>query len=171
MRVASRDPHAGAVPATAVLRRWLPAVPHGADVWRLAAAGPGVWGNELTVRVIETHRAQTVGDLGAASPPHLIEGRFPWLAVASTSGFMRGTLVRLTQQAAVAVAYRVVTEVDPKDPYRPKVSPVAADGKSLDAASISLRTSGAPTITSISGVPLEKLIAETEEPNELVPAA
>jgi phage tail sheath protein FI len=112
VRVASRDPLAGAAAAAVVLRRWRPAAPHGPDVWRLAAAGPGVWGNALTVRVVETHRAQTTGDLGAASPPHLVEGRFPWLAVASTSGFTRGTLVRLTQ-APTAWTYRVVSEVDP----------------------------------------------------------
>jgi HD-GYP domain-containing protein (c-di-GMP phosphodiesterase class II) len=80
--------------------------------------------------------------------------------------FVPGTRVKLSDGVLA-----VVTEVDPKDPYRPKVSPVAADGKSLDATTISLRVSGAPTITSISGVPLEKLIAEMEEPEQLTPAA
>jgi HD-GYP domain-containing protein (c-di-GMP phosphodiesterase class II) len=80
--------------------------------------------------------------------------------------FVPGTRVKLSDGVLA-----VVTEVDAKDPYRPKVSPVAADGKSLDATTISLRVSGAPTITSISGVPLEKLIAEMEEPAQLTPAA
>ncbi len=77
--------------------------------------------------------------------------------------FVPGTRVTLSDGTLA-----VVIEVDPKDAYRPKVSPVAQDGKSLDAVRISLRQSGAPTITSISGVPLEKLLAELEEPVEAV---
>jgi phage tail sheath protein FI len=64
VRVASRDPLAGAESASLVLRR----TTAGPDVWRIRASSPGSWGNALTVRVIETHRAQTMGDLVRSSP-------------------------------------------------------------------------------------------------------
>ena len=79
--------------------------------------------------------------------------------------FVPGTRVMLSDGVLA-----VVTEVDSKDAYRPKVSPVAADGKSLDPTVITLRQSGAPTITAISGVPLDKLLANAEEPTELAAA-
>ena len=101
VRVASRDPLAGAESAAVLLRR----TATGPDVWRVRASSPGSWGNELTIRVTETHRAQTMGDLARSSPTST--------AVTSTSGFGRGTLVRLTQPPPAAPVYRVVNEVDP----------------------------------------------------------
>ncbi|HTL31281.1 MAG TPA: HD domain-containing phosphohydrolase [Tepidisphaeraceae bacterium] len=80
--------------------------------------------------------------------------------------FVPGTRVTLSDGTVA-----VVREVDPKDSYKPKVSPVAADGKSLDPAVISLRVADAPTITAVSGVALDKLLASVEGDSELEPAA
>lgn len=104
VRVASRDRHGGAAAASAVARR-IPQPPGPApDIWRICASSPGAWGDDLTVRLTRTHRAQTTGDV-ATSKPH-------YLTVASTSGFERGTLVRITQPPAAPV-YRVVSDLDP----------------------------------------------------------
>jgi phage tail sheath protein FI len=100
-RVASRDPVAGASAASAV---WSSPV-SGNDVWRIEASSVGTWGNALTVRCVETHRAQTVVNLAQSTPEYTV--------VANTTGFMRGTLVRLSQQAGGAVIYKVVSDVDP----------------------------------------------------------
>ncbi|HEY7396468.1 MAG TPA: phage tail sheath C-terminal domain-containing protein [Gemmatimonadaceae bacterium] len=100
VRVASRDPLAGAWSASTVLRQSA-ASP---DVWRVRASSPGSWGNGLMIQVRETHRAQTSGDLAASIPTAT--------SVANTSGFARGTLVRLTQPPPRPPMYKVVNEVD-----------------------------------------------------------
>lgn len=100
VRVASRDPLAGAQSAAVVLRRaaGLP------DVWRVSASSPGTWGNGLVIQVRETHNAQTSADLSRSLPT--------CTKVASTSGFARGTLVRLTQPPPLPPVYKVVNDVD-----------------------------------------------------------
>lgn len=100
VRVASRDPLAGIASASAILDSAVGGMP----VWRVRASSPGAWGNDLGVQLIETHRAQTTG--GGATDTSA------FTTVASTSGFRRGTLVRLTQSAASPAMYRVVNEVD-----------------------------------------------------------
>ena len=101
VRIASRDPLAGVESAQIVLRR----TPAGPDVWRVRASSPGTWGNALVVQVMETHRAQTMGDLARSTAQYT--------AVSSTSGFARGTLVRLSQSPPAPPIYRVVNDVDP----------------------------------------------------------
>ena len=72
-------------------------------VWRIAANSPGVWGNDLDIRAVETNQAATVSVAGECTPEYC--------TVFSTSGFGRGTLVRLAQEALES--HRVVSEVDP----------------------------------------------------------
>lgn len=72
------------------------------DYWRVAASSPGVWGNDLTIALKETHRAQTRTVAAFAAPEYSV--------VASVSGFVRGTHVQLRQGAVTA--RRVVAEVD-----------------------------------------------------------
>ncbi|MCC7052814.1 MAG: phage tail sheath subtilisin-like domain-containing protein [Gemmatimonadaceae bacterium] len=100
VRVASRDPLSGVEPAAVTLTSPVGALP----VWRVRASSPGAWGNALAIQVTVTHRAQTTGSPIGATPTAT--------AVASTSGFERGTLVRLSQSALAAPVYRVVNRVD-----------------------------------------------------------
>lgn len=100
VRVACRDALAGVESAAIVLRRAASAP----DVWRVRTSSPGAWGNGVAVQVRETHRAQTTGDVARSLPD--------FLAVASTSGFVRGTLVRLSQSPPALPVYRVVNGVD-----------------------------------------------------------
>lgn len=72
------------------------------DVWRIAASSPGVWGNDLEISLRETHRAQTLTNPRASMPESS--------AVASVTGFGRGTHVRLSQ--GTNAIYKVVSEVD-----------------------------------------------------------
>ncbi|MCK9621356.1 MAG: phage tail sheath subtilisin-like domain-containing protein [Methylobacter sp.] len=72
------------------------------DIWRIEAFSPGVWGNDLEVLVRETHRAQTLTDPGTSVPEYSI--------VASTTGFVRGTHVRLTQ--GTKTSWKIVSDVD-----------------------------------------------------------
>lgn len=72
------------------------------DVWRVEASSPGVWGNDLSVALRETHRAQTGSRPG---------GDATFTPVASITGFARGTLARVSQGASVA--RRVVSDIDP----------------------------------------------------------
>jgi phage tail sheath protein FI len=72
------------------------------DIWRLAASSPGVWGDNLEIFVRETHRAQTVIDPKLSVPESS--------AVISTTGFVRGTHVRLSQ--GTKKIYKVVSDVD-----------------------------------------------------------
>ncbi len=99
-------------------------VVHGAgasptDVWRIRASSPGVWGNNLSLRLIETHQAQT-RSVPAQSPPESSQ-------VDSTAGFRRGTLVRISQPgvgyqlkvvSAVDAAQSLLLWVNPKSEYR-----------------------------------------------------
>jgi len=76
------------------------------DIWRIAAFSPGAWGNDLDVSLRETHRAQTLTDPKGSDPAYS--------TVASITGFMRGTHVRLSQ-AGVAAAWKVVSDLDAAD--------------------------------------------------------
>jgi hypothetical protein len=99
VRVASDDPLTGRAAATTEL-----AGPTGL-VWRVAASSPGVWGDQLTLSVRETNRAQV---FTTACDP---EGR--WSAVPRVAGFDRAALVRLTQAGSPQVLLRTVAGVDP----------------------------------------------------------
>jgi phage tail sheath protein FI len=101
VRVASRDPNGGALAAGISLQSTA-----GNDVWRIAASSPGVWGNNLSVLLKETHRAQTLTNPKGSVPNASV--------VASTSGFKRATMVRLSQGSAPPV-WKVVSDVDPID--------------------------------------------------------
>ena len=103
VRVASLDESGGARDAGTVLLS-----PTGAEVWRVAASSPGSWGNNLSVTVRRTRRAQTV-TVPAKSRP--VES-----AVTSTSGFKRWTMVRLSQGTA-AEEWKIVSDIDPIDNY------------------------------------------------------
>lgn len=72
--------------------------------WRITASSPGVWGNELAVRVIATHRMQTRAQPRSSAPEHTTVG--------SITGFSRGTHVRLPVNGAT-VLHRIVALVDP----------------------------------------------------------
>jgi phage tail sheath protein FI len=99
VRVASRDPNGGAMAAGISLQD-----SSGKDFWRIAASSPGAWGNDLSILLRETHRAQTLTDPKRSTPNAS--------AVSSTSGFKRGTMVRLSQSSAPQ-AWKVVSDVDP----------------------------------------------------------
>jgi uncharacterized protein len=99
VRVASRDPNGGALAAGISLQS-----PTGNDIWCIAASSPGVWGNNLSVLLKETHRAQTLTNPSGSVPNASM--------VASTSGFKRATMVRLSQGLAPQV-WKVVSAVDP----------------------------------------------------------
>jgi uncharacterized protein len=100
VRVASNEVPGGKAAASTLLRSPAPA----ADVWRISASSPGVWGNNLTVLLVETHQAQTLS-IPSESKPRAS-------AVAATAGFARGTLVRVSQPGA-ATQLKVVSEIDP----------------------------------------------------------
>lgn len=72
------------------------------DIWRVAASSPGVWGNDLEISLRETHRAQTLTDPHTSTPESS--------AVASVTGFDRGTHVRLSQ--GTKAIHKVVSDVD-----------------------------------------------------------
>lgn len=99
VRIASNDPAGGAFSADIQLAStMLPRV-----VWNIRASSPGVWGNQLDISVRETHQVQTSGWLERDRPDRLM--------VASTTGFSRGTLVRLSQPGTPS-ALRVVAAID-----------------------------------------------------------
>src|SRR5580704_14505335 len=98
VRVASNDPDGGALAAGVELES--PAL-H--SIWNVSASSPGVWGNLLTISLRETHLVQTLGWIDKNHPERM--------AVASTTGFARGTLVRLTQHGKPS-ALRVVAAID-----------------------------------------------------------
>jgi uncharacterized protein len=97
VRVASPE----AAAAAAVLTS--PA-PSATALWNVAASSPGVWGNDLEIAVRPTHLAETVS-VGSVA----VNARFT--AVASTSGFSRGTLASITQGTSPPV-YKVVSAID-----------------------------------------------------------
>jgi len=100
VRVASSDPAGGAQSAFLDVSDAQP-VPN--RVWRIAASSPGSWGNALNVSFRETNSAQTSGEIDAR--------RIDRLRVASTAGFERGTLVRISQGSLPSVL-RVVADID-----------------------------------------------------------
>jgi phage tail sheath protein FI len=73
------------------------------DAWRIAASSEGVWGNDLDVRLIETHHAQTRLIARQSTPQYA--------AVNAVAGFMRGTQVRIPI-APGQVEFRYVAAVD-----------------------------------------------------------
>lgn len=97
-RVASRDPVGGHQTASTILETTA-----ASEVWRIAASSPGVWGNNLTVRMTETHDVQLVSLPGAFQAE--------WARVATVSRMTRGTQVRLWQNGAI-MADRVISHVD-----------------------------------------------------------
>ncbi|MGH9256236.1 MAG: phage tail sheath family protein [Vicinamibacterales bacterium] len=99
-RVASREPGAGHQTAQAMFRS---PGPSPLDVWRVRASSPGVWGNNLQVRFVTTHAAQTL------SSPADSTARAS--TVSSVAGFHRGTLVRIRQGTREVL--KVVSCVDP----------------------------------------------------------
>jgi len=99
VRVASNDPVGGALPASVELASSVA----GRMVWNLRASSPGVWGNELTISIRETHQVQTQAWTENDHPERIV--------VSNTAGFVRGMLVRLTQPGKPA-ALRVVAAVD-----------------------------------------------------------
>jgi phage tail sheath protein FI len=73
--------------------------------WRIEASSPGVWGNDLAVRVRQTRSAQARAVLAAHEPRRV--------RVGSLAGFGRHSLLELRQGAASTRA--LVREVDPAD--------------------------------------------------------
>ena len=98
VRVASKASPGGAAAAETILES-----PTAQQIWRVMASSPGVWGNDLTVTVKETHRAEAATDPRNSLPESS--------AVSSITGFKRGTMVRLSQDAAPPV-FKVVSDVD-----------------------------------------------------------
>ena len=99
VRVASKDANGGCRPADTVYPSGVPA----RDVWRVRASSEGVWGNNLAVRMIETHRGQATAEF--------MSGRVDALEVSAVAGFERGTQVRVSQPGAPSLL-RVVSNVD-----------------------------------------------------------
>ena len=99
VRIASNDPAGGALAAAVALA----STTAGRSVWNISASSPGTWGNALTISMRETHQAQTTGWLEKNHPERII--------VASTTGFARATLVRLSQPGKTSVL-RVVAAID-----------------------------------------------------------
>lgn len=75
----------------------------GAPAWRIVASSEGVWGNDLDVRVVETHRAQTRLIPGQSMPQYA--------TVNAVTGFERGSLVRIPVGPGL-VEVRSVAAVD-----------------------------------------------------------
>ncbi|MCW2714561.1 MAG: tail sheath protein [Frankiales bacterium] len=86
VRVASDDPLVGAAPASALLSGPL------GPVWRVRASSPGDWGNGLTLSLREHRRGQAHSSRG--------DDAGEWSEVDSTSGFARGSLIRVSQAGA-----------------------------------------------------------------------
>jgi uncharacterized protein len=76
---------------------------YGNQIWRLAAFSPGVWGNDLDITILETHRAQTRTDPEKNNSP-------AYSTVESVAGFARGTHVRLKQGAITH--WKVISDTD-----------------------------------------------------------
>ncbi|RPI57890.1 MAG: phage tail sheath family protein [Acidobacteria bacterium] len=88
---------AGTLPATMVVdTATIPAA------WRISASSPGVWGNDLDVRIVETHRAQTRTNPGRSTDEYVTVG--------SVAGFERGTHARVPISPGT-VHHRIVSFV------------------------------------------------------------
>jgi phage tail sheath protein FI len=74
-----------------------------AAAWSIEASSAGVWGNDLDIRLVETHRSQTRSIAKASTPDYS--------TVASVAGFVRGSHVRVPT-APGAFLYRSVAFVD-----------------------------------------------------------
>jgi phage tail sheath protein FI len=98
VRVASRDAAAGAVASSVEVGT------SGGPAWRIRAATEGTWGDDLSFTLRERNPG---GAISASSDP---DGTFT--EVPSTSGFARGTHVRIIQDGA-AGTWNVVSHVDP----------------------------------------------------------
>ena len=94
-----------------------------ANLWDVSASSPGVWGNDLDIVIRETHRAQTVTVPQASAPE--------FSTVVSTTGFGRGTQVRLSQGATRI--HKVVSDVDVIGHRLLWVNPKAAAQLSYDS--------------------------------------
>jgi uncharacterized protein len=99
VRVASRDPIAGARAASCTVKDET-----GAVGWTIAATSPGTWGNALAVAILPKTRAETTIDLAQSTNE--------FAAVGSTSNISPLTLVRIRQPGAPAIV-RIVAAVDP----------------------------------------------------------
>ncbi len=99
VRVASRDAAAGAVASSSIVDNV------GGPVWRIRASSEGTWGDGLAITMRERNPGQVIA---TGTDP---DGSFT--AVPTTSGFDRGTLVRVTQAGATAPRWKVVSHVDP----------------------------------------------------------
>ena len=73
--------------------------------WRITASSPGVWGNELAVRVIATHRMQTRAQPRSSAPEHTTVG--------SITGFVARHPRPASGQRRATVLHRIVALVDP----------------------------------------------------------
>lgn len=98
VRIASITPGTGASAASLKLKDR-----EENEVWEIRASSPGTWGNNLTVMVDEKNRLQT-----ETKPPNIAPN---FSRVENTSGFERGTMVRLYQTGHVPVL-KVVAQVD-----------------------------------------------------------
>lgn len=98
VRVASADTIIGAAPSGVVLAS------AAGPVWRVRASSAGTWGDALAFTVRERNPGQAITTETEA------DGRYS--VVANTTGFERGTHVRVSQ-AGAATAWKVVASVDP----------------------------------------------------------
>lgn len=104
VRVASKASPGGAADANTILQSpnfANPASP--LDVWLVAASSPGVWGNDLTVTIKETHRAEATTEPNNSQPESS--------GVSSITGFKRATMVQLSQGVLPSV-FKVVSGID-----------------------------------------------------------
>lgn len=109
-------------------------------VWRVSAAGAGVWGNDLDIQVTAAHRDQTV-TLPHASTPE-------YASVASVAGFIRGAHVRITDPAGASI-FRVVSSVDAATNRLYWINPVAAHRLLYEAPVIAADSNAASLIATI----------------------
>jgi phage tail sheath protein FI len=89
----------------------IPLPPPAPLLWRIRANSPGTWGNALSVRLVETHRAQSMS-LPALQPPELVQaGKATATVVASVAGFTRGQHVCVRQDGS-APKHKVIHDID-----------------------------------------------------------
>ena len=98
VRIASRDPAGGALPASLSITN-----EQGGPAWTITASSPGTWGNALAVAILPKTRAETLVDTGGSTPQAA--------AVASTANIAPLSLVRI-RQSGMTPLIRVVAAVD-----------------------------------------------------------